>query len=222
MSSLSFIGKQWRPDQHHVALALAPSRVGVRANDDMPFHFAWLPQRHLRVRVRMLIEARIPDTQEVSHVWLPFDGIPREGSLSVLQRQGLLENSDQGLLARQSLFAIEQEMAKLGIAGPGQCAGFTDRREGTIHQVRLCLHAFDPPQNGGRTVTAIFSLFVGHVFLKIVIAVPLLMCRQQVFPGVCFFEAPVSHPPLNVNYVELDYSIKISGMCYLLDHFHPL
>ncbi len=42
-------------------------------------------------------------------------------------------------------------------------------------------------------------------FLKVVIAVPLLMRRQQVFPGVGFFEAPVSHPPLDVYYVEYIY-----------------
>ena len=56
----------------------------------------------------MIVEARIANPQQMFVIWLPFYGIFCQGMLAVLQCQGVLKNVDQGLLARQTAFTIEQ------------------------------------------------------------------------------------------------------------------
>ncbi len=197
---LRSIGKQRWLDQHDTASWLAPTHGWVIAHDHKPFHVAWLPQRQLWALIGMVIQARVADPQEMAVVRLPFDRVSRQMVVSVLQRQHILEDIDERAFAGQSLLTIEQEVAEPGIACFRQGACFADRLKGPGAQIRLRLHAFDPPQNSRRGIASIIALLVGHMLLKVVILVPLLMRGQQIFPGVRFLEAPVGHTSLHVEH----------------------
>ena len=54
-----------------------------------------------------------------------------------------------------------------------QASCFTEGRKCLVHQLWLWLHAFDPLQDGGWTVTSIISFFMREVLLEIVVPHPL-------------------------------------------------
>lgn len=165
----------------------------------------------------MVIETWVAHAQEVGVVRLPFNRVARQGMFPVLERQHILEDVDERAFARQSLLAIQQEIAESGIARFRQGACLAERGEGSVHQVRLRLHAFDPLEHSGRTVTSVIPLLMGHMALEIVIVHPLLMRGQQVFPGVRFLEAPIRHSSLDVYYVELAFpNFHLAGFLLLL------
>lgn len=151
----------------------------------------------------MIIQARIANTEQVFVVWLPFDGVAGQGRFPIFQRQRVLKNIDQRLFACQSLLSIEQEIAEPGVACPRQRSRLTDGRKRPIYQLWLRLHPFDPAEHSSRKMASIISLFIGQVFLKIVILVPLLMGSKQIFPRVRFLERPVGHTSLDINKVYL-------------------
>lgn len=123
---------QRRLDQQDASFSAAPAHGWRAADDHKPFHVAWLPQRQLWTLVGMVIQTRVAHAQEVPVVWLPFNGVARQGILPIFQCQRVLKNIDQRLFARQSLLAIEQEIPESGIACFRQGACLTDRLKGPV------------------------------------------------------------------------------------------
>jgi hypothetical protein len=120
----------WRhllhPISRHVSHHLSPTKAigstasalfpgagatpGISAENHKPLHFARFPQRQLRTLIGMVCHLRVAHTQEVCLMRLPLHRVTRQGMISVLQRQYVLEDSDEGLFAGQSLLTREQEM----------------------------------------------------------------------------------------------------------------
>ncbi len=67
-------------------------------------------------------------------------------------------------------------------------------------------------------MTAILAVFVGEMMLVVEIEQPLLMGRQQVFPGLRPLEMPVGESSLRINYVELTLASQpfLKVNCYVL------
>jgi hypothetical protein len=107
---------QWWLDQHEAAPLLTSPHGWIGADDDIPFHLSWLAQGSLRALIGVIEQARVAHAQEVAIFRLSLHGIPRQGMFPVLQRQHILEDVDERLVAHQSLFPIEQEIAEPGIA----------------------------------------------------------------------------------------------------------
>src|SRR5271157_1640580 len=106
---------QRRLDQQHPPFFPAPVRLWISADNHKPLPFARLPQRQLRTLIGMVREARVAHTQEVCVIGLPLHRVTRQGMISVLRRQHVLEDIDEGLFAGQSLLTREQEITESGI-----------------------------------------------------------------------------------------------------------
>ena len=145
----------------------------------------------------MSIQTRIAHTGYVQLVRLPLHRITRELFLLVFEREDVLEDVDLGHLPGQATLTIEQPVPKFGIACFVQEARLTDRRERLMHERWLRLDPFHPTQNLSRTMAAVLPLFVGHMTLEIVVDHPFVVSRQQIFPGLRLFKAPVGHTPLH-------------------------
>ena len=61
----------------------------------------------------MVIQTGVTHACEVFVVGLPLNGIPRQGMLTILQRQYILEDVDERLSGCQPLLAIQQEITNL-------------------------------------------------------------------------------------------------------------
>ena len=66
-----------------------------------------------------------------------------------------------------------------------------------MHQCWLWLDSFDPAKDLRRAMTPILALLMGHVLLEIVVEHPFVVGREQVFPGVRLFKAPIRHTSLH-------------------------
>ncbi len=141
----------------------------------MPLYLLFWPQRKLRRLVGMLIDAWVSYPSEMVIIRLPFNGVFGEGIVSILKCQGILKNRDERLAACESLFPVQEEIAKLCIACFVQHTPFTNGGEGPIDQCWLWLHAFDPTEHRCRAVTVVITVFMRHMPLMIVVQKPFLM-----------------------------------------------
>ena len=64
----------------------------------------------------MIVEARVAHPAKTFVIGLPLDRISREGILPIFERQGILKDIDKRFLSGQPLLAIEQKVAKFGVA----------------------------------------------------------------------------------------------------------
>jgi hypothetical protein len=103
----------------------------------------------------MLIEVQVAHAEQVGLGGLPLDRGARQGMFSILQRLGVLKNSDQRLFAGQSLLAIGPKVTALSLAGFRQGACLANGLKDPVDLIRRRLHPFDPTKHLGRAVTPI-------------------------------------------------------------------